>query len=147
MFNGGRPLSPEQQKLIDESLSAMQWLGGHGVKFEPIYSRQSFEKDGRHVFWGGLTLAAENEGLGLPPARAGSHRTDGPKAKHALTIKLDYSSGADRFDTHRLCRSEALHLRTRQAPWKGSFVRVIAVRTPSREERVGMSRKTLPCNG
>jgi len=64
-FNGGRPLSPEQERLISDSLSAMQWLGGHGVKFEPIYSRQSFEKDGRHVFWGGLTLAAENEGVGL----------------------------------------------------------------------------------
>ncbi len=65
MFNGGRPLSAEQEKLIQQSLPAMQWLGGHGVKFEPIYSRQSFEKEGRHVFWGGLTLAAENEGVGL----------------------------------------------------------------------------------
>ena len=65
MFNGGRALSPEQETLIGQSLSAMQWLGGHGVKFEPIYSRQSFEKEGRHVFWGGLTLAAENEGVGL----------------------------------------------------------------------------------
>ncbi|MEM6304885.1 MAG: FAD-dependent tricarballylate dehydrogenase TcuA [Pseudomonadota bacterium] len=64
-FNGGRPLSPEQERLIGQSLSAMQWLGEKGVKFEPIYSRQSFEKDGRHVFWGGLTLAAENEGVGL----------------------------------------------------------------------------------
>jgi tricarballylate dehydrogenase len=64
-FNGGRDLSEEQERLIGESLSAMQWLGGHGVKFEPIYSRQSFEKDGRHVFWGGLTLAADNEGVGL----------------------------------------------------------------------------------
>jgi len=35
------------------------------VKFEPIYARQSFEQDGRHVFWGGLTLAADNEGVGL----------------------------------------------------------------------------------
>ena len=65
MFNGGRPLSPEQETLIGQSLSAIQWLGSHGIKFEPIYSRQSFEKDGRHVFWGGLTLAAENEGVGL----------------------------------------------------------------------------------
>ena len=64
-FNGGRKLSVEQERLIGESLSAMQWLGGHGVKFEPIYSRQSFEKNGRHVFWGGLTLAADNEGVGL----------------------------------------------------------------------------------
>lgn len=64
-FNGGRDLSVEQERLTGESLEAMQWLGNHGVKFEPIYSRQSFEKDGRHVFWGGLTLAAENEGVGL----------------------------------------------------------------------------------
>jgi tricarballylate dehydrogenase len=64
-FNGGRDLSVEQERLIGTSLAAMRWLGNHGVKFEPIYSRQSFEKDGRHVFWGGLTLAAENEGVGL----------------------------------------------------------------------------------
>ncbi|APX12539.1 FAD-dependent tricarballylate dehydrogenase TcuA [Tateyamaria omphalii] len=64
-FNDGRPLSPEQQTLISESYDTLKWLGSHDVKFEPIYARQSFEKDGRHVFWGGLTLAAENEGVGL----------------------------------------------------------------------------------
>jgi len=64
-FNDGRPLSQEQQALIGSSLETMRWLASHDVKFEPIYSRQSFEKDGRHVFWGGLTLAAENEGVGL----------------------------------------------------------------------------------
>ena len=64
-FNAGRPLSPEQETLIARSGETMRWLSGHDVRFEPIYSRQSFEKDGRHVFWGGLTLAAENEGVGL----------------------------------------------------------------------------------
>lgn len=64
-FNDGRPLSSEQKTLISESYEALNWLGSHNVKFEPIYARQSFEKDGRHVFWGGLTLAAENEGVGL----------------------------------------------------------------------------------
>lgn len=64
-FNDGRPLSPEQETLISESYAAVKWLASHDVKFEPIYSRQSFEKGGRHVFWGGLTLAAENEGVGL----------------------------------------------------------------------------------
>lgn len=64
-FNDGRPLSPEQKVLIEKSGETMRWLASHNVKFEPIYSRQSFEKDGRHVFWGGLTLAAENEGVGL----------------------------------------------------------------------------------
>lgn len=64
-FNDGRALSPEQQDLIEKSGATMRWLAGHDVKFEPIYSRQSFEKNGRHVFWGGLTLSAENEGVGL----------------------------------------------------------------------------------
>ena len=64
-FNDGRPLSVEQEVLVVESLDAVRWLAGHGVTYEPIYSRQSFEKDGKHVFWGGLTLAAENEGVGL----------------------------------------------------------------------------------
>ncbi|MEM8789675.1 MAG: FAD-dependent tricarballylate dehydrogenase TcuA [Pseudomonadota bacterium] len=64
-FNGGRPLSQEQERLIAQSLPTLHWLAGHGVRFEPIYSRQSFEKEGKFVFWGGLTLAAENEGVGL----------------------------------------------------------------------------------
>ena len=64
-FNDGRPLSPEQQSLVTTSGETMKWLATHDVTFEPIYSRQSFEKDGRHVFWGGLTLAARNEGVGL----------------------------------------------------------------------------------
>ncbi len=64
-FNEGRPLSTEQRYLIDQSGKAMAWLATHGVTFEPIYSRQSFEKDGKHIFWGGLTLAAMNEGVGL----------------------------------------------------------------------------------
>ena len=64
-FNDGRTLSPEQQDLITQSGETMHWLATHDVTFEPIYSRQSFEKDGQHVFWGGLTLAARNEGVGL----------------------------------------------------------------------------------
>ncbi len=64
-FNDGRPLSNEQKRLVSSSLETMHWLASHDVKFEPIYSRQSFLKDGKHVFWGGLTLAAEHEGVGL----------------------------------------------------------------------------------
>lgn len=64
-FNDGRALSPEQLTLVETSGETMKWLASHDVTFEPIYSRQSFEKDGRHVFWGGLTLAAQNEGVGL----------------------------------------------------------------------------------
>ena len=41
-FNDGRPLSHEQKILVSKSLETMQWLSSHNVKFEPIYSRQSF---------------------------------------------------------------------------------------------------------
>lgn len=64
-FNDGRPLSMHQHILIDQSYDTMRWLGEHNVKFEPIYSRQTFEKDGKLIFWGGLTLAAKGEGVGL----------------------------------------------------------------------------------
>lgn len=64
-FNGGRSLSEEQRALIDGSYDTLKWLSQHGVKFDPIYSRQAFSKDGKYVFWGGLTLEAQDEGAGL----------------------------------------------------------------------------------
>lgn len=64
-FNDGRALSNEQTLLVSKSFETMEWLASHNVKFEPIFSRQSFLKDGKHIFWGGLTLASENEGVGL----------------------------------------------------------------------------------
>ncbi len=81
-FNDSRPLSPEQRVLIDESLPTMQWLASHGVTFEPIYERQAFEKDGRFVFWGGLTLAAEGEGSGLVDAEVRAFETLGGTIRH-----------------------------------------------------------------
>ena len=63
--NEGLAQSAEQETLVADSLGAIQWLASHDVRFEPIYSGQSFERDGRHVFWGGLALAARDEGVGL----------------------------------------------------------------------------------
>jgi len=67
-FNEGKPLSIHQQTLINESYKTMKWLSTHNIKFDPIYSRQTFEKDGKFIFWGGLTLEAEGEGVGLVAA-------------------------------------------------------------------------------
>ncbi|MEM7502777.1 MAG: FAD-dependent tricarballylate dehydrogenase TcuA [Pseudomonadota bacterium] len=67
-FNADQPLSELQHRLIDGSYETMAWLSEHNVRFDPIYSRQAFEKDGRYVFWGGLTLEAEGEGVGLVDA-------------------------------------------------------------------------------
>lgn len=64
-FNEGRALSPEQISLVSQSYETMLWLAKHQITFDPIYARQSFEKDGKFIFWGGLSLAAKNEGVGL----------------------------------------------------------------------------------
>ncbi len=52
-------------KLIDESFETLRWMSGHGVRFLPMYGRQSFETDGRVRFWGGLTVEAWGGGPGL----------------------------------------------------------------------------------
>jgi len=46
-----------------------------------------------------LQHQATTQCIGLPPTSARSHHPDGPKADHALTFKLDHSSGA----AHRRC--------------------------------------------
>jgi tricarballylate dehydrogenase len=97
-FNDGRPMSPEQTILVTQGLETMRWLSGHGVTFEPIYSRQSFEKDGRFVFWGGLTLAAENEGVGLWDMEMAAFQNLGGTVRYdsavtSLIIKDDVISG------------------------------------------------------
>ena len=44
-------LSWEQEILVSKSLETIQWLSSHNIKFEPIYSRQSFIKKG-NIFFG-----------------------------------------------------------------------------------------------
>jgi tricarballylate dehydrogenase len=64
-FNEGAPITELQHFLVEQSLPTIQWLATHHIKFAPIYSRQTFKKDGKYIFWGGLTLEAEGEGDGL----------------------------------------------------------------------------------
>ncbi|UPG73768.1 FAD-dependent tricarballylate dehydrogenase TcuA [Roseomonas gilardii subsp. gilardii] len=93
-FNDGRPLSREQNILIAESYLTLRWLAGHGVRFEPIYSRQSFRKDGRHVFWGGLTLEARHEGVGLVDAELATFRRLGGEIRHDCAAEALLTEGS-----------------------------------------------------
>ncbi len=52
-------------RLIDSSLDTLRWMHGHGVRFLPLYGRQSFLVHGRVRFWGGLTVEAWGGGPGL----------------------------------------------------------------------------------
>lgn len=51
--------------VVSRSLDTMLWMRRHGVRFVPIYGRQSFKVDGKHKFWGGLTVEVSGGGLGL----------------------------------------------------------------------------------
>ncbi|MEO0356744.1 MAG: FAD-dependent tricarballylate dehydrogenase TcuA, partial [Pseudomonadota bacterium] len=94
-FNDGADLTPEQDILVSRSYETMVWLAGHGVTYEPIWARQSFEKDGKIIFWGGLTLAADNEGVGLFDMElAAFERLGGTVRYNAAFVDLVIDAGA-----------------------------------------------------
>ena len=51
--------------LVTQSRDAMFWLQGKGVRFIPIYGRQTFKQDGKQKFWGGVTVESWGGGPGL----------------------------------------------------------------------------------
>ena len=51
--------------LVKQSFPTLRWMRQHGVRFLPLYGRQSFEIDGKRRFWGGLTVEAWGGGQGL----------------------------------------------------------------------------------
>ena len=53
------------ERLIDSSFETLCWMRDKGVRFLPLYGRQSFEVDGKVRFWGGLTVEAWGGGPGL----------------------------------------------------------------------------------
>ena len=53
------------ERLIDSSFETLSWMRDRGVRFLPLYGRQSFEVDGKVRFWGGLTVEAWGGGPGL----------------------------------------------------------------------------------
>ncbi len=52
-------------QLIDGSRPAMVWLRQHGLRFIPMFGRQSFLVDGKHHFYGGVNIEAVGGGAGL----------------------------------------------------------------------------------
>jgi len=51
--------------LIDESRETMGWLCENGVRFIPMYGRQSYEVNGKQHFYGGVNIEAVGGGAGL----------------------------------------------------------------------------------
>ena len=55
-------------RLIDNSRPTMVWLRQHGIRFIPMFGRQSFLVDGKHHFYGGVNIEAVGGGAGLVEA-------------------------------------------------------------------------------
>ena len=54
--------------LINRSRSTMAWLRSHGIRFIPMFGRQSYLVDGKHHFYGGVNIEAVGGGAGLVEA-------------------------------------------------------------------------------
>lgn len=51
--------------LIGRSRQTMVWMRSHGVRFIPMFGRQSYLVDGKHHFYGGVNIEAVGGGWGL----------------------------------------------------------------------------------
>jgi tricarballylate dehydrogenase len=54
--------------VTDESADGFAWLAGHGVAWELMAARQSFEVNGRRRYWGNLVVGVRGGGRGLVAA-------------------------------------------------------------------------------
>ena len=51
--------------LIGRSRETIVWMRSHGVRFIPMFGRQSYLVDGKHHFYGGVNIEAVGGGWGL----------------------------------------------------------------------------------
>ncbi len=80
--------------LVEGSRPTLQWMRSHGVRFLPLYGRQSFEVDGRVRFWGGLTVEAWGGGPGLVDSLTAIANRAGVRLEYATRgIALETSAG------------------------------------------------------
>ena len=69
--------------LIDQSYPTLLWLRQHGLRFLPLYGRQSFKVGEQVRFWGGLTVEAWGGGPGLVDSLTDIARARGVNIEYA----------------------------------------------------------------
>jgi tricarballylate dehydrogenase len=73
-------------QLVRESAELPAWLAGKGVRWRLMYERQSYERDGRWTFWGGLALGTVDGGKGLIAQHAGQAAKEGVEVRHGAAV-------------------------------------------------------------
>lgn len=94
------------ETVVGRSLDTLLWMRTQGVRFIPIHGRQSFVVDGRHKFWGGLTIEVSGGGAGLVEAlfKRAEHLGVQVAYEHKMTELL--------VEDGRVCGVVANHLGT-----------------------------------
>ena len=80
---------PLAELLIGRSRETMRWLRGHGVRFIPMFGRQSYVLNGKHHFYGGVNIEAVGGGWGLVDAEV--------RIVERLGIEIRYGTGLRRL--------------------------------------------------
>jgi tricarballylate dehydrogenase len=71
--------------LIGRSRETMVWMRSNGVRFIPMFGRQSFKVEGKHHFYGGVNIEAVGGGWGLVDTLI--------KRVEKLGIEIRYATG------------------------------------------------------
>lgn len=87
------------ETLIDHSFPTLEWMRAKGVRFLPLYGRQSFQVDGKNRFWGGLTVETWGGGSGLIDTLSGIATAANVKIHYNTRIsKVRRSSARNRLE-------------------------------------------------
>jgi tricarballylate dehydrogenase len=70
--------------LISRSRETVVWMRSHGVRFIPMFGRQSYKVDGKHHFYGGVNIEAVGGGYGLVDSLI--------KRAEKLAIEIQYAT-------------------------------------------------------
>ena len=90
-------------QLIDGSRQALVWLRSHGIRFIPMFGRQSFLIEGKHQFYGGVNIEAVGGGSGLVEMEL--------TEVNRMGCDIRYSTGATRLVQARDRRITGLEVR------------------------------------
>jgi tricarballylate dehydrogenase len=81
-------------RLVEDSFDTLRWMRGHGVRFLPLYGRQSFAVDGIQRFWGGLTVEAWGGGPGLVDSLTAAATRAGVEIRYGARVRaLELAGG------------------------------------------------------
>jgi tricarballylate dehydrogenase len=82
--------------LVRRSYDAVAWMQSKGVRFVPIYGRQSFKVGNKMKFWGGVTVESWGGGPGLVDQETAIAR------KHGVEIRYDSRVFSLLYDGHAI---------------------------------------------